>query len=408
MRPVKTFAAVLIVTTALGGSALARARKTKAETVQCGGGKFSYSFLKPPSYDREPKRRFPILFTSTASTRIHFFDMEKWAARNEVILVSINDTKNGQTMEQWDAVQSAVMESVEANIRVHSCLRFSLGMSGGGMASMRLAKSYNDKFAGVCMLAHSGNGEDRGLAKHIAVAFVPGQTDKTHGVQYARRIHKALKSRDHPVRIHVGDWGHGSGPLEYRERFMDWMLEHQRIAHPNLSPEDRKAAKAEVKRRINALAGIADLAERVAKAEALFDVPDIERWPEAKALRAAWFGAKYEHAQALPGEAAKHEALPDLLLHERTRMCGSTERRKLQQTLKDLRAKSPCKEEWAARRMLEQVAAFEEKAGKIKSKLRQAAMSYGAIAKRYPDTVAGRKAAEAAKRLIDAINAGTR
>ena len=113
------------------------------------------------------------------------------------------------------------------------------------------------------MLAHSGNGADARLAKHIAVAFVHGEKDTVHRASSARRVAKSLESRGHPVRIHVGDWGHVNGPLEIRERFMDWMFERMRLTHPKLPPAERRAEMAKVKRRIEALSGVADASERL-------------------------------------------------------------------------------------------------------------------------------------------------
>jgi len=402
LRSVGLWAVVLALATSESASGRGGKR------VDCKDGKHTYNLVLPPSYETDKDRRFPVLFTNTPGAGGGTYGMENWARRNELILVVLNDTKNGLPAAAYPAAFSAVMGSVEADLRVHPCLRFSMGMSGGGWAAMSLASKYNDKFAGVCMLAHSGNGADARLAKHIAVAFVHGEKDTVHGASSARRVAKSLESRGHPVRIHVGDWGHINGPLDIRERFMDWMLERMRLTHPKLPPAERKAEMAKVKRRIEALSGVADVSERLRKADALFDVPGIDRWPEARKLRSAWFGAKYEIAQAEADPVAKHEALTDLSEDERVRRCDSKDRRKLSDDLRKMRSKSPCKEEWAARRACQQVAAFEKKAGKSKMRRTQAARSYDAVAKRYPDTIAGRNAAEAARRLVEAINSGKR
>ena len=86
--------------------------------------------------------------------------------------------------------------------------------------------------------------------------------------------------------------------------------------------------------------------------------------------------------------------------------CASADRRKLTKLLTGLRRSSPAKEEWAAHKVYRQVAFMEEKAGKSKTKRMQAAQGYAMIAKKYPDTAAGRKAAEAAKRLSAALSGG--
>ncbi len=237
---------------------------------------------------------------------------------------------------------------------------------------------------------------------------IHAENDKVHGPGSVRGTARSLKSRGHLVREVCGDWGHSNGPLEEREKMMDWLLDVSPLTHPNLPAEERGAVRAEIKRRIEALPGITDPAERLRKAETLLALPDAEKWPEVRKLHAARFGAKYELAEAEADLVAKHEALTDLSEDESARWRDSKDRRRLSDALRKMRSKSPCREEWAARRMYQQVAAFEKTAGKGKVKRTQAARSYNTIAKRYPDTISGRKAAQAAERLVKELNSGKR
>ncbi|MHC4253871.1 MAG: hypothetical protein ACYS9X_32560, partial [Planctomycetota bacterium] len=310
--------------------------------------------------------------------------------------------------EEVNKIQDAVIESVESTLRVHPCLRFSMGCSGAGWASMRMAGNHSEKHAGVVMLAHSGNGADSKLKSHIGVAFIYAENDKVHGASSVRSTARSLKSRGHLVREVCGEWGHTNGPLEEREKMMDWLLDVSPLTHPNLPAEERAKVRAEIKGRIEALPGIADPAERLRKAEALLALPDAGKWPEARQLRAAWFGAKYGLAEAATDPVEKHEALSDLAEDERARSYDAKDKRRLSDALRKMRSKSPCKEEWAARRMYQKVVAFEKKAGKSKLKRTQAARTYNAVAKKYSETIAGRKASEAAKRLVEELQSGMR
>ncbi len=375
--------------------------------VACkGNASFTYDLLIPPAYAAEPERKFPVLFLSSPGGNPRFMKMERWAEERGVILVGINNTKNGQTMAEWDAGQEPVWESVNATLRAHPCLRFSMGCSGGGMASMHLANRHNAEFAGVVMLAHSGNLEDRDLAKHIAVAFIHAENDKVHGADTVRRIAGSLRRRGHPVREVCGDWGHSNGPHEYHVKFLDWMLGLQRLIHPNLSPGERKAAIAEVGRRAKALAGIADAAERLEEAEALLELPEAVTRRHAKGIFAAWFSGRYAVAEDEADVVAKHAALTSLSEDERLKRCTSGDRTKLKKALSELRRKSPAKEEWAAHKLYRQVEFMEEKAGESRMKRTQVARGYAMIAKKYPDTTSGRKAADAAKRLAAELTGG--
>jgi len=406
---------VVAAASAVSSPALAR-RGGRLKPIPCKSNpKYTYGVFLPGAYESDKDRLFPVLFTHSPGGNPGTLGMNGWAERRGVIIVSVNNYANAVVekaaghsagWQEVNRIQDAVIESVESTLRVHPCLRFSMGCSGAGWASMRMAGNHNEKHAGVVMLAHSGNGADAKLKRHIAVAFIHAENDKVHGPASVRSTARSLKARGHLVREVCGGWGHSNGPLEEREKMMDWLLDISPLTHPNLPAEERAKVRAEIKLRIEALPGIADPAQRLRKAEALLALPDAEKWPEVRKLRSGWFGANYELAEAEADPVAKHEALSDLSEDERARWCDSKDRRRLAGELRKMRSKSPCREEWAARRMYQQVAAFEKKAGKSKMRRTQAARSYDAVAKRYPDTIAGRSAAEAARRLVEAINSG--
>ena len=101
-----------------------------------------------------------------------------------------------------------------------------------------------------------------------------------------------------------------------------------------------------------------------------------------------------------------HEALTALSEDERVVKCASADRKRLAKELRELRRKSPVKKEWKAELLYRQVAEFEKKWERNRTKLTQAAQSYAAIARRYPKTKAGQRAKEATQRLVEEINSG--
>ena len=409
MRASRAAVLVILVSVGLGAGGAAGGEPTpgRHKGIGCQGNPgFTYDLLIPAAYAAEPGRKLPVLFLSSPGGNPGFIRMEQWAERRGVILVAINDTKNNIGLTKWDEIQADVIKSVEATLRLHPCLRFSMGLSGAAMASMRLANHYNDKHAGVLMLAHSGNGEDGRLAKHIAVAFVHAENDDVHGAGAVRRVARSLERKGNPVRQVCGEWGHSNGPHEHHVEFLDWMLDLQRLVHPNLPPEERKAAEAEVARRVGALSGISDLAARLKEAKALLELPESVTRRHTKELHAGWFSAAFDLGDAETDVVAKHAALTALSEDERIARCASADRRKLSKLLTKMRRSSPAKEEWAAHKVYRQVAFMEEKAGKSKSKRMQAAQGYAMVAKKYPDTASGRKAAEGAKRLSAALSGG--
>lgn len=375
----------------------------------------TYDLYIPRVYAVGQEQLFPALFIHSPGGRPGTQGLESWAERRGVIIVSVNGYANRvvegaeSRAAGWakiDLVQDAVIDSVESSVRIHPCLRFSMGFSGAAWASMRMAGNHNDKHAGVLMCAHSGNSSESKLARHIAVAFVHAENDDVHGPGAVRSSAKNLKGRGNPVREVCGDWGHSWGPRAEHERMLDWMLEVSRLIHPNLSPSEKARARADIKGRVEALAGEEDASARLKGAETLLGLPGAETWPETRELLAAWFSAKFELTMAAPGPVARHEALTALSEDKRLVRCAPGDRKRLSKELKGLRRKSPVRNEWKAELLYRQIAEFEKKCGRARTKLTQAAQSYGAIARRYSKTKAGRKAKEAAQRLVADINSG--
>jgi len=53
--------------------------------------------------------------------------MDPWAEKNGVIIISINDSKNDLDMKIIDEIQADVIKSTDTTLRLHPCLRFSMG-----------------------------------------------------------------------------------------------------------------------------------------------------------------------------------------------------------------------------------------------------------------------------------------
>ncbi len=370
--------------------------------VPCeGSAEWTYDVYVPGAYARDTDRKLPVLFLSSPGANPGFMAHVGWAESRGVIIVCINDTRNNMGIDNWTKIQDAVIDSVEATLRVHPCLRFSMGCSGGGMASMHLARLHGDEHAGIVMLAHSGNNEDRGLAKHIAVAFVHGEVDDVHPVSASRRVCKSLEARGHPTRIKTGPWGHNASTKENREEMLDWMLDLMRLMHPGLPAAELKAAKAEIERRAKALADIADPGRRLAEAQRLMSLPKRLWQRHSREVYEGWFSASYELASAMPDPVAVHSTLTDMSEDERVRSCSSGDKKKLMGELRKLRRESAVKKEWKARQIYAQIAAIEKRLPPKPPPTRrmQVVNSYLMLARKYPKTACGKKAAEDAKRL---------
>ena len=360
----------------------------------------TYDLYVPKAYATEPDRKFPILFISTPNARQTFYFLEKWADRNGVLLVCINDSKNGPWPE-IQKCQDAVIDSVEQTLRVHPCLRFAMGMSGAASASLGMAMRFPDKTAGVLMMCHDGAGQV--AAKHICMAFIYGGKDDTQppaGIEAAIRAHQA---KGCPVnKLLAPGRGHEDAETSEIEPMLDWMLGIARISHPKLSPEEQKAAKDEIVRRMKACAEIKAPDERIKEVQTLLDLPKVDTWPESKPLPALWLSAQLEAAKSLADPAAQCNVLMDALENSLTLKCSAAEQNAAKKELDDLCKQPACKKEVEAHETFKRAAQMETAAGKNKSKLAEAAQVYAGIAARYPDTKAGREASIAAKRMGEA------
>ena len=365
---------------------------------------------RSPDRAREPEKKLPVLFLSSPGTNPGFMGHEAWAGSRGVILVTVNDSANSvienaaRRADGWAKIaemQDAVIESAEETLRMHPCLRFSMGCSGAGWASMLMAGRYGDRHAGVVMLAHSGNGADGKLAKHIAVAFIHGEQDDVHPVSASRGVCKRLKSRGNPTRIKTGPWGHNDSTRENREEMLDWMLELMRLTHPKLPPGELKAARDEIKRRAGALADL-DATERLAEAGRLMSLPKRLWQRYSRELHKGWFSASHERASAITDPVAQHNALSDMSEDERARMCSPSDRKKLMGELRKLRREPAVKKEWKARQIYAQIAAMEKKLPDRppKSRKMKVVNSYVMLARKYPNTIYGMQAAEDVKRMM--------
>jgi hypothetical protein len=342
-----------------------------------------------PKAAEDPTARLPVLFISGPGGNPGFMGVDKWAEREGVVLVTINRSKNGPS-EPIMASQAAVIAAADARLRLHPCLRFAMGMSGAAQASWLLVGNRPQQSAGVLMMGQAGF-DSPFPAKHISVAYLHGE--KEPNLSFIDDYFGRLKSAGNPVRRTVVPGGHVSGSAEDRVVLLDWMLAIARLGHPGLSAEERKRGESLFTTRIDALASIADVAEREAAALRLLDLPPIQARPVLlKKTEAIWRVAAFAHATASTDQVARAAGL--LPLSTDPRLKGTPEAAQIAKLLPDLRKDAACRSEfeaWAAwQQYSPQVAtARGESARKKLSEILQQ------LAQRWPAT-AGAKAAEAA------------
>lgn len=355
-----------------------------------------YDCWLPKAYFEQPERRFPVLYCSSPGGNPGAWGFESWAERRGVIVIGITESKNGP----WgpiDKAQDGTWADAEKRLRLHPCLRYAVGVSGGGAASVGLIGKHPDQFAGVLVNVHSAT---NGLPKHCAAVYVGGLKDDTHPISAVRGAADSLKSQgmqvwfiedpgDHNTAVHLG---------KRAEPLMDWLLFSTCLSHPKLD----KAGVAEGVARIEAeLADIAALKPggRSERYATLLRIPSIALDKKiGPGLRTAWAQTAIDATEGAEPLAA-HDALSAVAEHEMFAGVDAKLRKDIGDRLKALRKDEPVKSAWAALQALRNAEAAEAKARAQRGALAEVLKAYQAIAKKWPETPAGKLAAEGVQRV---------
>ncbi len=365
-------------------------------------GSYTWSCYLPKAYAEKPEARFPVVYLSSPGGNPGNWDLEKWAERNGVIIIGINESKNGP----WEIIreaQAAVLPASEAALRLHPALRYAMGTSGGGAASIELIRSSPERFAGVLVNVHSAGPP----AKHVACVYIGGETDTTHPIGAVRATAAAAKSQGNPVRF-VADPGDHNSACHYGERaepYLDWLLLSTCIQHPNLTPTELAEGSARIKAELDAIATVSDAAKRLTRCETLLDIPPIALDKRlGPVLRKTWIDTAMSSVGG-GDPMATHAILMRVSEHPQFGSVDKKDGKALLAALADLRKEEPMKSEWAALQAYRMVEQAEKKAGNTKGALGEVVKSYVAIARKYPTTSAGKDADASAKRVAGRLDA---
>lgn len=356
----------------------------------------TYDLYLPKAYGEKPDERFPVLFISSPGGNPGFLKLESWAERQNAVLVTINNSKNGP-WEPIQAAQKAVTATAFATLRLHHCLRFSVGHSGAAWASGSLGEGFGDDWAGVVFCINSQRTAT--LKRHVACAYIAGTKDNVYGIELVRADMAKAKAAGNPVRIIERDVGHVGMSAEDISDMLDWMLEIGRIAHPRLTPAERKAGQEQLKQRIGALKTMTDDQARLTTARSLLSIDAVAKLPEAKELKESWLSALLSTTDDAKDPVAAHLALNEAARSPWIQGIIGDSRKSLDKRLSTLRSLPAVKADMDSRSALEQAKALENRAGTSRSLMQNVIAQYAAIAKRWPDTTAGAEARAAAERL---------
>ncbi len=261
----------------------------------------------PKSYLTNTDQLFPILFISGPGGTPRTMNMNSWAERNNVILASINNSKNGPS-EPIIASQEAVIKTVNEQLRIHPVLRFAMGFSGAGQASWLMTNRHKDEMAGLLMIGQSGF--DLQFPNHIPVAFLYGkQEPNKSGIE--SKMKKLLAAKN-PLHHKIIEGGHIPGTPADRAELLDWILAQARIHHPGLSDNEKSTYRQSVLTDITAFIADKNWTDACQKANAFLCVPLAAKSPEGKEIAAALIHASFESAKAQTNLASSYLQLCQL------------------------------------------------------------------------------------------------
>lgn len=389
--------ALLLLVAALLGSADDPPPGASKHLPCDGQPQLTYDLYLPKAYAERATERFPVLFISSPGANPGFQGLEAWAERQELVLVTINDSRNGD----WApivAAQKAVTATVFAHLRLHHCLRFSTGFSGAAWASAALADRFGEDWAGILFCGNSQRTYT--VKKWVACTYITGLKDTTYPAADVRKDYQTAKASGCPSRIQeIAAMGHENPPAADRIAMLDWMVELQRLAHPKLAPDEVKAGLARVHQRLEALAAEADPAKRAEAADGMLAADAVAKGKDGPALKAMWCVAVAAQADAEADPVKQNRLYESVSLSERAAAMPAAERKAMQAALAKLRKDKAVKADCDSRAALAQTAAAEAKSNGSKQKTQALIADYQAIAKAWPDTEASKDAAAAAERL---------
>ncbi|MDX9980985.1 MAG: hypothetical protein RBU25_13250, partial [Lentisphaeria bacterium] len=91
--------------------------------LPCGkGNPYTYTAYLPPAYATTGDP-LPVLFLSSPSAKPPVADWQAWADAHEVVVIGIDDSRNGLEEKELIHIQDAVLAATDARLRLHPYLR---------------------------------------------------------------------------------------------------------------------------------------------------------------------------------------------------------------------------------------------------------------------------------------------
>lgn len=252
----------------------------------------------PPNTSPAPNGRMALII-SGPNGKPGFRDLETWADARGVVLVTVNDSKNGP-YDRIMIAQEAVLAGI-APLKLHPTLKFATGFSGGGAASLAMASRHPDAFSGVVLQCHSGFSLEK-IKKHppaIGVAFLGAVEDNTHPCGFLLGFSQLLRRTNTYVYEDYGSGGHNWRPTATVCAALDNLILHA-LRRPGVRGGPDRNSPPEWQRVLTKKADDGDL-DRCA---AILDSPILKKHPLHDGILTAWLDSRIAAWSELPPKKA--------------------------------------------------------------------------------------------------------
>lgn len=368
---------------------------------QAFGDGWTFDVLVPPATTTTPT--LPVLFLFSPGGNPDVGRWKAWAETNAMLVVGVNDSRNGVDSAIIARMQKAASSAIANVASPHPFLRYSAGFSGGGWCAMYMAQNMGDAHAGVLVMGHHLlDFSFNSVPKHVPAYFLWGEQDPAFTERTMIGVEQKLTGLGFVTRFQgIPGVAHSEPALDLQQRALEMVIELASVTHPRLSDEERRAAWNRVALRITALETIADLTQRLASAERLFQVPGLEqqRPMDHRQLITAWFDASFAQGEAASDPIDSHRLLDALATNPRTQNIDALRKKKLTTAITALRKKPAVKAEVTAAGYLSQIQSAAEKAKGVPSRLKPLIGELEALMKKYPQTQAAKQAEKTLENL---------
>lgn len=366
----------------------------------------TYDLFLPQAYVSHPQERFPLVLLSTADGVSDLGAFQKWAEANDVVLATVNHPSASVPATLRPFVEE-VLTTVTTTYRVQPALRFSFA-----------THPFVNDIVLKLNLAEWGGIVDGGSARAIkptrayfCLGYIPGPPTVANefGATLDQEVVR-LRSWGNPLRIAEVPEADGWRQHDDARALLDWMVLWQRLAHPLLTPAEVKAGQERLRLRIAALQAEPDAQVRMVGSAALLLVTPAAKVAEARALPALWAAAAFSVAQAESDPLQHARKLDALAANELVKTLSAAERKKLQETLVELKKNPDVRSDSESRVAL--AGAYKVLTdlrllripGDYDKALRSTIMALEVVPKRWPGTAAAATAKVEITRLERELN----